>query len=285
MTRRPLLALALLLAAGCSAPKLHRQNHDALAAALTDLDAGRTQEAARRMEDLVADLQPVSRSYPLQLYYAASVLASAHARASLGDPFLDDGGARAGRRLARVAHLVGTLWWTHFGRALVKQAGGEPGSVDGAAQVPSALAAQDVPATALRLDLLELHSYVRLEFASRVEAIVLRHPELARHAEAEEALADAGLSGGIATWIHWALFEHLADDDPIEAYKFGISARQGSEEAGDTFGSERNQRIVDWILNHPKYEWRSAAGNAFHPGRDRDPEGEPNIEFVAYPKN
>ncbi len=291
---RACLALALACAA-CSSPRGFDQARARLGTGLSALEAGDERAVDREACAVLAATQDDPRAHALQRFFAAWLLAQAHARAAEGAPFLEESTSARGaigpigrreaepdRRPAPDAHRVASVYHASQARALYGAAARSGPTREGTSLVPDALWDFGVDAADANLQILLATTYHRLGFRSEVAKTLARSPELLELARALETLERYRVPAALRPWSCAMVFDHLRATNEEEAYRFAVAAIEGGERFGHALPAPEVARLEDWILHGASVQFVDPRSQTpYLPGATRSPiSGTPHVEYV-----
>ena len=252
----------------CSSDTLHRRNRGELAASLAALDQGDFRAATQRLDRLIAATNAEADQYRLQRFFAAFLLAQAHLRASGEGGYLSDGQAAQRVSLGQasvlssesggsVAHVVASMYPIQHGESWYAE--NLRLQVDGDAVLPEELESFGAQRAWVNLKLCQVAVYQRLGFGGRVDQLVNpKSGELAGVSDLEQcsqALVDKRVPGCLWASIYFAIFEVLRDEDPINAYRFGVQSIHGADfPAGAAARRDAIAAVSEWI-EQAEFDW------------------------------
>jgi hypothetical protein len=302
--RFPAIALLLPGLAACGSVNKYKAPYDQLCVAQEDVDAGSFEHGARVCETVLADTSRAQDDFLLQRFYASYLLAQAHARASLGAPFLEDpeplgavaigvGNASSGaapERSTSPAHLVATVSHVSTALAIAGGAREKPSNVEGQELLPSELSSFGVEPATDNLKILALVAFARLHCPDNAAAILANSTALLQLESCKRHLEAARIPAGLRPWVCWSTYRYLRDrsDQPgqREAYRFALAALEDGGAAGGTIDKPMQDEFAQWLRAGAAYVFKCPrCKNELIPGRRSCvSDGEPALEFNAEPR-
>ena len=291
MLHRTLSALLLGLCAGCSSTNPYLEHRLVLESAMGELDNGELERAAHTLETLLQDTRAEAPDFALQRFFAAYLLTRAHESAT-AQPFLDEPGqsgsafeisetGSGGRRPSRLAHLLAMIYHASAGRSWFPLTTDSPESVDGEALLPETLQELGPRNATVYLNLCFLAVHSELNFEDRIEEVLQGMTQLADLESCERTMDEAHFPEALRPWVYLGIFEHQKRRDEVNAYRFGVRARETGRRI-ETFGRSRADEIARWIQDESRYEFVSPANQPFDPALEGcTVTGTPNLMYEA----
>lgn len=297
-------ALALVFVAACGSTEQWQENQKGLAFASQQMAAsGNLQPVANRMQSLLNDTQKGASDFQLQRFFAAFVLAQIHASASLGDEYLTEV-STAGTRVRGIGraggqgggtnqspstnrHILAAVYNASLARAWYGGAARSGPKYEDVTLLPPDLAGLGVDNADANLGVILATSLSRLNFDERVGKILDESPAALFELEScMEALDSFEVQDRLRPWVALMIFQHLSEDDPEEAYRFGVSAVEGKKRFGQTLPADETAAIERWITSDAKVQFVCPNDKtAYLSGVDQCPvDATPHLDYIAVDK-
>ena len=283
--------LCLTTLAGCGSPPKYKQYRELLGDAHTKIQREKYEATEASLLDFLEETSSEQDVYEVQRFFATYLLVDLHQRASFGGGFLTEvnskasfnvSGSRRGTfQTSDTGHLVATTYFAGKLRALfgkAKKRSTREGDVE---LLPPPMSTLDAPQALDFANLALLTAYVRLDFEQEAAAIVQSIDALEDGDQAAlQFMEDARVPPSAPPWILYAAHVRNRDVEVRKAYRYGILARRYARATETSFGSVPSDRIVDWVLGHPKWEFVSSGNQPFLPTITECPEsGDDVLDF------